>query len=186
LGDPKVDEMVQHTLDIVKELREVKRNERLALNDADSLVMLAYKFVGDELKTTQLTAVKVLRFLLENPQRAGIRLTTPRNSDDINRMKTDLEVTLDKYLKTPYDINDDPAKGVSGKDPDAVALYTILRNAKNDDKVQVVLFARSPLIPGAPKEFLGALGGGYMDGDVKRFGYAIPLAELIRIFLTKR
>jgi len=185
MGDVKVDEVVQYTLDIVKELREMKRNERLALNDADSLVMLAYKFVGDELKTTQLTAVKVLRYLLENPQRAGIRLTTPRNSDDIDRMKTDLEATLDKYLITPYGIDDDTAKGASGKDPDAAALYAILRNAKNDDKVQVVLFARSPLIPGSPKEFLGARSGGYMDGGVKRVGYAIPLAELIRIFLTK-
>jgi hypothetical protein len=185
MGDVKVDEVVQYTLNIVKELREMKRNERLALNDADSLVMLAYKFVGDELKTTQLTAVKVLRYLLENPQRAGIRLTTPRNSDDIDRMKTDLEATLDKYLITPYGIDDDTAKGASGKDPDAAALYAILRNAKNDDKVQVVLFARSPLIPGSPKEFLGARSGGYMDGGVKRVGYAIPLAELIRIFLTK-
>jgi hypothetical protein len=185
MDNAKVGEIVRYTLDIVKELREMKRNERLALNDADSLVMLAYKFVGDELKTTQLTAVKVLRYLLENPQRAGIRLTTPRNSDDIDRMKTDLEATLDKYLITPYGIDDDTAKGASGKDPDAAALYAILRNAKNDDKVQVVLFARSPLIPGAPKEFLGARSGGYMDGGVKRVGYAIPLAELIRIFLTK-
>jgi hypothetical protein len=68
----------------------LKRSERLALTDA--LVNRAYEFAADELKTTQLTAVKVLRHILENPQRAGIRLTVPKKSEDIDKLKTELDI----------------------------------------------------------------------------------------------
>jgi len=185
LGDPKVGEMVEYTLNIIKELREAKRNERLALTDADALVYRAYEFVSNELKTPQLTAVKVLRYILENPQRAGIKLTTPRSRENLEKLKNDLDIAIHKYLMYKYDIEDASDKGIVGKDPDAVALYVLLKNAYDEGKVTAVLFARTPLIPGAPKNFLGAPVSIFSVGGVKKNGYAIPLAKLVRIFLER-
>jgi hypothetical protein len=181
LGDPKVDEMVKFTLDIIKELREAKKNERLALTDADALVARAYEFVASELKTSPSSAVKVLRYLLENPQRAGIKLTKPRSSEELERKKTELDITIHTYLVYPYGIGETSDKG----DPDATALYTLLRNAYDEGKVYVVLFTRSPLIPGTPRVFLGAPESSFTINGVKKNGYAIPLAKLVRIFLER-
>ncbi|MFP3157495.1 MAG: hypothetical protein RXQ97_04730 [Caldivirga sp.] len=169
-ADSRVDEMVQYTLDVVKELREEKRNERLALTDADALVNRAYEFVANELKGTQLTAVRVLRYILENSQRAGIKLAMPRKREDIDKLKGELNSVIRSLLAV-------------NKDPDADALYQLLDNAYNEGKVLVILYARSPLIPGVPKEFLGAPKNVYAEGGAKRFGYAVPLAQLVRVFL---
>ncbi|MFP3279494.1 MAG: hypothetical protein RXO76_00395, partial [Vulcanisaeta sp.] len=185
MGDAKVDEVVQYTLGIIKELRETKRNERLALNDAETLIANAYNFVASELKTPPSSAVKVLRYILENPQRANIKLTTPKSREELNKMKSDLEVVIHKYLKFPYGIEDTSDRGIIGKDPDAVALYTLLKNAYDEDLVEVILFAKSPLIPGTPKVFLGAPESSFTINGVKKNGYAIPLAKLVRIFLER-
>ncbi len=183
MGDAKVSEMVQYTLDIIKELREAKRNERLALNDADALVDNAYKFVANELKTTQLTSVKVLLYLLDNAQRAGLKLGTPKNRVDKDKQRDDLENVAFR-LATLYSIEIDPEKGVSGKDNDAVNLYIRLRNLAEQHKTLAILFAKSPLIPGSPREFLGAPVSTFSEGKVKKNGYAIPLAKLVRIFIA--
>jgi hypothetical protein len=182
-GDAKVSEMVRYTQDIIKELREVKRNERLALNDADALVVNAYQFVTNELKTTQLTSVKVLLYLLDNAQRAGLKLSTPKNSNDARKQSDDLENVAFK-LASIYGIEDDPQKGVSGKDPDAVNLYIRLRNLAEKHQALAILFAKSPLIPGTPKVFLGAPESSFIIEGVKKNGYAIPLAKLVRIFMA--
>jgi len=173
-ADSRVDEMVQCTLDVVKELREEKRNERLALTDADTLVNRAYEFVANELKGTQLTAVKVLRYILENPQRAGIKLTAPRGNENIDKLRNELSAVITNRLPPPN----------GGEDPDLTVLRQILTNAHDDGRVLAVLFARSPLIPGVPKEFMGARSGVYSMDGVKRIGYSIPLAKLVRVFLT--
>jgi|GEM_PF-1323386 len=183
LGDPKVGEVVEYTLGIIKELREMKRNERLALTDADALLNRAYEFVANELKTPQLTAVKVLRYILENPQRSGIKLTTPRSREELDRQKSDLDVVIHKYLVYRYGIEDTQDKGITGKDQDAVSLYVLLKDAYDNDKVTAVLIAKSPLVPGAPKVFLGARESSYSVDGINRNGYAIPLAKLVRIFL---
>jgi hypothetical protein len=185
LGDAKVSEMVQYTLGIVKELREAKKNERLALTDADALVANAYDFVASELKTPPSSAVKVLRYILENPQRAGIKLTKPRNSEELEELKRDLDEVIHRYLMYPYGIEDTPDRGVIGKDPDAVALYVLLKNAYDGDLVEVVIFTRTPLISNAPSTFLGAPVSTFSVGGVKRNGYAIPLAKLVKIFLER-
>jgi hypothetical protein len=177
--------MVEYTLGIIKELREAKKNERLALTDDDALVNKAYEFVASELKTPPSSAVKVLRYLLENPQRAGIKLTTPRSSEELEELKRDLDEVIHRYLMYPYGIEDTPDRGVIGKDPDAVALYVLLKNAYDRDLVEVVIFTRTPLIPNAPSTFLGAPVSTFSVGGVKRNGYAIPLAKLVRIFLER-
>jgi hypothetical protein len=185
LGDAKVSEVVQYTLGIIKELREAKKNERLALTDADALVANAYDFVASELKTPPSSAVKVLRYLLENPQKAGIKLTRPKTREELERLKNDLDVAIHKYLVYRYGIEDTQDRGIVGKDPDAVALYTLLKAAYDEDLVEVVIFKKSPLVPGTPKVFLGAPESSYIINGVKKNGYANPLAKLVRVFLER-
>ncbi len=175
--------MVHYTLDIIKELREAKRNERLALNDADALVANAYNFVTNELKTTQLTSAKVLLYLLDNAQRAGLKLSAPKNRNEAQKESDELENVAFK-LASIYGIEDDPQKGVSGKDPDAVNLYIRLRNLAEKHQALAILFAKSPHIPGTPRVFLGAPESSFIIGGVKKNGYAIPLAKLVRIFMA--
>jgi hypothetical protein len=61
MDDTKVDEMVQYTLGVVKELREAKRSERLALSDAGTLIANAYSFVSNEIKTPPTSVIKFER-----------------------------------------------------------------------------------------------------------------------------
>jgi len=185
MGDAKVDEMVQYTLDIVNELREMKKNERLALTDADALIERAYQFVADELKTSPSSAVKVLRYLLENPQKAGIKLATPRSREEREKLKNELDVAIHKYLVYKYGIEDTQDRGIIGKDPDAVTLYVLLKNAYDEEKVTAVFFKKSPLVPGTPRVFLGARESSYIINGVVKNGYAIPLARLVKIFLGR-
>jgi len=173
-ADSRVNEMMQFALDAVEELREEKKNERLTLTDADTLVNRAYEFVANELKGTQLTAVKVLRYILENPQRSGIKLTVPRDAQNIDKLRGELSTVISKRLPPPN----------GGEDPDLTVLRQILTNAHDEGRVLAVLFARSPLIPGVPKEFMGTRSGVYSMDGVKRIGYSIPLAKLARVFLT--
>jgi hypothetical protein len=179
-GDARVDELVKYTIEVVRELREARRRVRLLLTDADVLLDRAYEFVAGELKTSPSSAVKVLRYILENQQRAGVRLTKPRRREDLDRLKTDLDIVMHKYVMYRYGIEDTSDRGVVGKDNDAVALYTLLRDAYENDNVLVVLYARSPLVPGTPRVFLGAEKSTYAGMP----GYAIPLAKLVRIFLA--
>jgi hypothetical protein len=179
-GDARVDELVKYTIEVVRELREARRRVRLLLTDADVLLDRAYEFVASELKTSPSSAVKVLRYILENQQRAGVRLTKPRRREDLDRLKTDLDIVMHKYVMYRYGIEDTSDRGIVGKDNDAVALYTLLRDAYENDNVLVVLYARSPLVPGTPRVFLGAEKSTYADMP----GYAIPLAKLVRIFLA--
>jgi hypothetical protein len=176
---------VEYTLEIIKELREAKKNERLALTDADALVNKAYEFVASELKTPPSSAVKVLRYLLENPQKAGIKLTRPKTREELERLKNDLDAAIHKYLVYSYGIEDTPDRGIVGRDPDAVALYVLLKNAYDEDLVEVVIFKKSPLVPGTPRVFLGASESSYVINGVKKNGYAIPLAKLVRVFLER-
>jgi hypothetical protein len=144
----------------------------------------AYDFVASELKTPPSSAVKVLRYLLENPQKARIRLGKPKTREDLDKLKTELDIAIHKYLVYRYGIEDTTDRGVTGKDPDAVALYVLLKNAYDMDLVEAVIFRKSPLLPGMPKSFLGAHIGSYNIDGRKEAGYAIPLATLVRIILA--
>jgi hypothetical protein len=183
-GNDKVNELVRFTLSIIKELREAKRGELQSQTDADVLVNRAYDFVASELRATQLNPVKLLRYLLENPRKARIRLTKPKTREEREKLKTELDIAIHKYLVYRYGIEDTTDRGVIGKDPDAVALYTLLKNAYDEEKTMVIIFRKTPLLPGLPKSFLGARVNRYDIDGRKEDGYAIPLATLVRIFLT--
>jgi len=183
-GNDKVNELVRFTLSIIKELREAKRGELRSQTDADVLLDRAYDFVASELRATQLNPVKVLRFILENPRKAGIRLAKPKTREDLDKLKSELDIAIHKYLVYRYGIEDSGDGGVVGGDDDARVLHNLLKNAYDEEKAMVIIFRKSPLLPGLPKSFLGAHIGSYIIDGRKEAGYAIPLATLVRIFLA--
>ena len=62
-------------------------------------------------------------------------------------------------------------------------VYTILSRLLEEDRVLAVVYAKTPLVPGMPKKFLGAPQGTYAADGVTRAGYAIPLHRVVRLFL---
>jgi hypothetical protein len=67
---------------------------------------------------------------------------------------------------------------------DAAAVHAALKRLLEEDRVAAVLFARSKLAPGVPREFLGAPKNAYVNPYTKQLehGYAVPLAQLVELF----
>ncbi len=141
-----------------------------ARDDAAAFVRRANLFAAEELGTSQVTAIKVLRALLENPQAAGLAFVKPRG-DRMREYREALERALEKL------------SGLDGED--AAAVYAILRRLLGEGRVAAVVFAKSELVPGTPKEFLGAQVGKYTNPHTKQreHGYAVPLARLVELFV---
>jgi len=177
-GDAAVAEMADYIKQIVSEIREEKKSERLALRDDDAIVERAYKFVAEELKVSQLSAVKVLRHILENPGRVGISFTTPKG--DIRALADDVyEVVMaikNTYVTAATQTQDRLAE-------DAAVVVNILDKLVKDSRVGVVVLAKTPLVPGAPRTLAGIQKNIYMVNGVKRYGYAMPLARFVKMFL---
>jgi hypothetical protein len=177
--DPEVKEAAEYTRRALALAREEGRAEKATLSDAAVLVQRAYQFAMEELKATQVTAIKVLRLLLENPQAAGLAFTKPRDPDRLREQREALERTA-KRLMELY------ARPDGGMPEDAAAVYAALKHPLEEDKVAAVLFARSRLVPGIPREFLGAQISVYTNPYAKQreYGYALPLARLVELFIV--
>jgi hypothetical protein len=137
--------------------------------DEAAFVKRVYQFAAEELGTSQVDGVKALRVLLESPQEAGLAFIKPRNRFEEQREA--LEKALERL------------KGIDGED--AAAVYTALKRMLEEGKVAAVVFAKSELVPGAPREFLGAQVRGYVNPYTKQrdHGYAVPLAKLVELFI---
>jgi hypothetical protein len=175
---PEAAEIAEYTKQIVGEIREEKRAERLALRDEDVLVERAYKFVAEELKVSQLSAVKVLRYMLENPAKAGLAFTTPKAgareaADDVYGIVAKIK---NMYVTATSQVQDKLTE-------DAAVVVNILTRLAEEKRVNVVVLAKSPLVPGAPREFLGVKNNIYIVQGVRRIGYAAPLARFVSLFI---
>jgi len=136
--------------------------------DEAEFVSRVYRFAAGELGTSQVDGVKALRVLLESPQAAGLAFIKPRSR--LDEQRTALEKVLERL------------SGLSGED--AAAVREALRRMLEEGRVAAVVFAKSELVPGAPREFLGAQVSGYMNPYTKQrdHGYAVPLAKLVELF----
>jgi len=173
---PEAAEIAEYTKQIVNEIREEKRAERLALRDEDVLVERAYKFVAEELKVSQLSAVKVLRYMLENPAKAGLSFTVPKAGA---REAADDVYDVIAKIKSVY-----ATASLQDKlTEDAAVVVNILTRLAEEKRVNAVVLAKSPLVPGAPREFLGVKNNIYIVQGVRRIGYAVPLARLVSLFI---
>jgi hypothetical protein len=174
--DPEVREMCELARKAVREVREEKRTERALLGDGAMLVERAYRFAAEELRVTQLTALRVLRYILENPRRAGIAFTRPRDGNRLAELSQQLEEVLarlrDRYVQA------------DGRMPeDAAVVYTMLSKLLEEGRVLAVIYARTHLVPGRPREFMGSPCSVYAADGARRHGYAVPLHRITRLFL---
>jgi len=137
--------------------------------DEAEFVSRVYRFAAGELGTSQVDGVKALRVLLESPQAAGLAFIKPRSR--LDEQRTALEKVLERL------------GGLGGED--AAAVREALRRMLEEGRVAAVVFAKSELVPGAPREFLGAQVGGYTNPYTKQrdHGYAVPLAQLVELLI---
>jgi len=175
---PEAAEVAEYTKRVVAEIREEKKAERLSLRDEDVLVERAYRFVAEELKVSQLSAIKVLRYILENPAKAGISFTAPRGG---SREMADEVYDVIMVIKNMYTTAASQTQDRLAED--AAVVVNILDRLAKEGRVAAVLLAKSPLIPGTPREFMGIKNNVYIVGGVKRIGYAVPLARFAALFI---
>jgi hypothetical protein len=116
--------------------------------------------------------LKALRALLENPQAAGVAFIKPRISR-LEEHRRALEEVLEKL------------EALHGED--AAAVRAALKRLLEEDRVVAVVFAKSRLLPGAPREFLGAQVSMYTNPYTRQreHGYAVPLARLVELFIQE-
>jgi len=181
--DPEVKEMAGYTRQVVAEIREEKRVEKASLRDDATLLRRAYRFVAEELKVTQLSALKVLRYILENAQGAKIAFSKPRSGDReelVNKLRGAIE-----KIEQEHTVAYDPQTGRRLTE-DAAVVVAILNKLIEEGKLQVVLFAKGKLVEGYPAEFLGAPKSVYVNPYTgqKEHGYAIPLYRFVEIFIS--
>lgn len=137
--------------------------------DEAAFVERARRFAAEELGAPQVDGVKALRVLLESPQAAGLAFIKPRIRFEEQREA--LEKALERL------------KSLHGED--AAAVYAALNRLLEEGRVTAVVFAKSELMPGAPREFLGAQVNSYVNPYTKQrdHGYAVPLAKLVELFM---
>jgi hypothetical protein len=154
--------------------------------DEDLLVERALEVSRRLLGDTNITALRLLESIIENPNVYGIKFTYSKSDGE----------ELDEILRLRGII----CKAVGNPDPqDYHPLCGSTRNVKNElyslDKklrnyyemgyTHVVIKARSPLCPGTPKQLLGSPEGHYSDGGTKFNGYKIPISRLIEVFIGR-
>ena len=148
-----------------------REKEEREEDDETLFVKRAYQFAKKKLETTKIDSVKVLRVLLENAQEVGLAFVKPRGAERVREHREALEKALEKLKYLPGE--------------DAATVYIILKRLLDENKTVAVIFAKSELVPGAPREFLGALSNTYTSPYTKQriHGYAIPLARLVEILV---
>jgi hypothetical protein len=130
---------------------------------------------------TNPTAIKILRYILENPQKAGIILVGVRDKDKAEKYARDLDAIMHQ-LAFRYNIVETQST-VQGTDPDATIVYSILKNAYDNAKYQIAILAKSALIPGTPTQFMGSPKNNVpLNGRMVK-GYYLSLAEFVKLFL---
>jgi hypothetical protein len=180
--DPEVKELAEYTRQVVVEIREEKRAEKASLRDDATLLRRAYRFVAEELKVSQLSALKVLRYVLENAHSAKIAFSKPRGAD--RELFSDRLRDVIERIEKEHTVAYDPQSGRRLTE-DAAVVVSILNKLLEEGRLQVILFAKGKLVEGYPAEFLGASKSLYVNPYTgqKEHGYAIPLHRFVGLFV---
>jgi hypothetical protein len=180
--DPEVKELAEYTRQVVAEIREEKRVEKASLRDSATLLRRAYRFVAEELRVTQLSALKVLRYVLENAHSAKIAFSKPRGAD--RELLSDRLRDVIEKIEKEHTVAYDPQSGRRLTE-DAAVVVSILSKLLEEGRLQVILFAKGKLVEGYPAEFLGAPKSLYVNPytSQKEHGYAIPLHRFVELFV---
>lgn len=178
------DDVYNFTMETLKALKELNEERKADIKDpANELITNAYRFVTTQLRVTNPTAIRVLRYVLENMHKAGAVLAGAKDKEKADKLADELYKAMIQ-LAEMYNITESD-KGVTGPDQDAVVVYSILKNAFNNRKVYIALLANGPLVGGSPQSFLGAEKTNVsVNGKIKK-GYYIPLGTFVRLFLAR-
>jgi hypothetical protein len=154
--------------------------------DEDLLIERALEVSRRLLGETNISSLKLLQSIIENPHIYGIKFTYSRDDreelDEIQRLRGAMCKAINSY-----DPQDPHALCGSSRDvkPELYSLDEKLRRYYESGYTHIVIKARSPLCPGTPRRFLGAPERGYSDKGVRFNGYRIPISRLIEIFLGR-
>jgi hypothetical protein len=178
------DEVYDFTMEVLSVIRQLSEEKKADVKDpTNELIKNAYNFVTEHLGVTNPTAVRVLRYILENQYQASAVLTGTKEKQKADELLKELYSVMSKLAEI-YGIAEDGNR-VIGTDNDAVIVYSILKNALNNRKVYIALLANGPLVRGSPRAFLGVEKTNVsINGKVHK-GYYIPLATFVRLFLAR-
>jgi hypothetical protein len=174
-------EMADYTLSIIKELKQMIEEQKIeSLDPITKFLNNAYMF-AESMGITNPTMIKILRYILENPQKAGVVLVGVRDRDKAEKYARDLDAVMHQ-LAFRYNIVETQST-IQGTDPDATIVYSILKNAYDNAKYQIAILAKSALIPGTPTQFMGSPKNNVPLNDRMVKGYYLSLAEFVKLFL---
>ncbi|MCG2865381.1 MAG: hypothetical protein L7H04_05885 [Vulcanisaeta sp.] len=177
-------EIYDFSMESIKEIREINEEQKVEVKDPiNELINNAYDFVINQLNVSNPTAIRVLRYILENPHQAGAVFASARDRQKAEKLLRELDEAIHQLVYM-YNIVEDN-KGPTGPDPDAVIAYSILKNLYEDRKVYIVLLANGALVRGMPRTFLGVEKDKVSVGGKIKRGYYIPLGFFVKIFLNK-
>ncbi len=183
-NDALAKEIYDFSIESIKEIREVNEEQRVEVKDPiNELINNAYDFVINQLNVTNPTAIRVLRYILENPHQAGAVFASARDKQKADKLLNELYSAMIQ-LAEMYNIAEG-GNGPVGPDPDAVIAYSILKNLHENRKVYIALLANGKLVRGMPQTFLGAEKDKVSVGGKIKRGYYIPLGFFVKIFLNK-
>jgi hypothetical protein len=156
-------------VEAVREVREKweEASKSVKATDVDLVRERAYEIARQQLGATGLTGAKVLLSILENPDAYGVRLMKPKDSGATAKEREELEALAQRLAQ------------YEGTKQLADALYHLAA----DNVTRIVLKANGPLVPGAPREFLGVKNHEYKFGGGYAVGYAVPITRFAEIFL---
>jgi hypothetical protein len=184
-NDPTVAEIAKFTVDIISELRRKKRIEEARIQD-DVVILIenARAIYGRDKSNIQL-----LRDLLEDPARAGIVFTRPKDEKKLGESAESLFNEIEK-IKSMYSIvteqppadtgSSDPDRIISAASEDAKVIYSILKDHHRNGRVEVFIEVGG-LVRNTQRQFLGA----YITKRNEIPGYYVPLARLVKAFIEK-
>jgi hypothetical protein len=159
-------------VEAVKEVREKWEgaSKSVKATDVDLVRERAYEIARQVLGTTSLTGAKVLLSIFENPDAYGVRLLKPK----------DAPVEEEKELNALIDrLKPDTSE-------EKQRLAVVLARLAGSWTTRIILKANGPLVPGSPREFLGAKYCEYKFGSGYAHGYALPISRFAEIFLLSQ
>jgi len=177
-------EIHDFSMEAIREVSEVTEEQKVEVKDpVNELINNAYDFVINQLNVSNPTAIRVLRYILENPHQAGAVFSSARDKQKADKLMDELYSAMEQ-LKEMYNVSEDGGRP-TGPDPDAVIAYSILKNLHENRKVYIALLANGQLVRGMPQTFLGVEKDKVSVGGKIKRGYYIPLGFFVKIFLNK-
>jgi len=181
IDEKLANEIADYTLSIIRDLRQMIEEQKAeSLDPITKFLNNAYMF-AESMGITNPTMIKILRYILENPQKAGIVLVGVRDREKAEKYARDLDAVIHQ-LAFRYNIVETNTT-IQGTDPDATIVYSILKNAYNNAKYQVAILAKSALIPGTPRQFLGSIQTNTTINGKRVIAYFVSLADFVKLFL---